>query len=173
MNGKKINIHFWVHLHRISLVEHFVPQLYTLLLLLLLKEVGSARLGERDLHPISTKIPCPQYQPIDRTKRRGKVVDDNNNNNYYLVEKDSGTKNCIFQDLWSGIQGLVCAYWVLTNKDRQHRPMKKHWPCSWPPALVSRIVPQGHWRGIKVLWYCEVLCEESHKCTYVWTEQHV
>ena len=38
-------------------------------LLLLLKNVGSARLGESDTHPISPKTPAPQYQPIDRMKR--------------------------------------------------------------------------------------------------------
>ena len=33
-----------------------------LLLLLLLKKVDSARLGESDIHPISPKTPAPQYQ---------------------------------------------------------------------------------------------------------------
>ena len=41
-----------------------------LLLLLLLKKIGSARLGESDIHPISPKTPAPQYQPIDRKKRK-------------------------------------------------------------------------------------------------------
>ena len=47
-----------------------------LLLLLLLKKVSSARLGESDIHPISPKAPAPQYQPIDRKKRKGKRVED-------------------------------------------------------------------------------------------------
>ena len=47
-----------------------------LLLLLLLKEVGSARLRESDIRPISPKSPAPQYQPIDRKKRKGKRVED-------------------------------------------------------------------------------------------------
>ena len=47
-----------------------------LLLLLLLKKVSSARLGESDIHPISPKTPAPQYQPIDRKKRKGKRVED-------------------------------------------------------------------------------------------------
>ena len=47
-----------------------------LLLLLLLKKVSSARLGESDIHPISPKTPAPQYQPIDRKKRKGKKVED-------------------------------------------------------------------------------------------------
>ena len=46
------------------------------LLLLLLKKVSSARLGESDIHPISLKTPAPQYQPIDRKKREGKRVED-------------------------------------------------------------------------------------------------
>ena len=36
-----------------------------LLFLLLLNEVGSERLGESDLHPVSLKTPAQQYQPID------------------------------------------------------------------------------------------------------------
>ena len=46
------------------------------LLLLLKKNVSSARLGESDIHPISPKTPAPQYQPIDRKKRKGKRVED-------------------------------------------------------------------------------------------------
>ena len=38
--------------------------------ILLLKEVGSARLRESDLNLISPKTPAPQYQPIDRKKRK-------------------------------------------------------------------------------------------------------
>ena len=45
-------------------------------LLLLLKKVGSGRLGESDIHPISPKTPAAQYQPIDRKKRMGKRVED-------------------------------------------------------------------------------------------------
>ena len=46
------------------------------LLLLLLKKVSSARLGESDINPISPKTPAPQYQPMDRKKRKGKRVED-------------------------------------------------------------------------------------------------
>ena len=46
-----------------------------LLLLLLLKKVGTARLRESDIHTISLKTPTPQYQPIDRKKRKGKRVE--------------------------------------------------------------------------------------------------
>ena len=40
-----------------------------LLLLLLLKKAGSARLRESDIHPISPKTSAPQYQPIDRKNK--------------------------------------------------------------------------------------------------------
>ena len=50
--------------------------LLLLLLSLLLKKVGSARLREIDVHPINPKTPAPQYQPIDRKKRKGKRVED-------------------------------------------------------------------------------------------------
>ena len=50
--------------------------LLLLLLLLLLKKVSSARQGESDIHPIGPKTPAPQYQPIDRKKRKGKRVED-------------------------------------------------------------------------------------------------
>ena len=47
-----------------------------MILLLILKEVGSARLRESDIHPISPKTPAPQYQHVDRKKRKGKIVED-------------------------------------------------------------------------------------------------
>ena len=50
--------------------------LLLLLLLLLLKMIGSARLRESDIHPISQKTPSPKYQPIDRKKRKGKIHED-------------------------------------------------------------------------------------------------
>ena len=31
---------------------------------------------ESDKHPISPKTPAPQYRPIDRKKRKGKLVED-------------------------------------------------------------------------------------------------
>ena len=43
-----------------------------LLLLLLLKKVSSEKLRESDIHPVSPKTPAPQYQPIDRKKRKEK-----------------------------------------------------------------------------------------------------
>ena len=46
------------------------------LLLLLLKKVGSAWLRESDIHPNSPKTPAPQHQPIDRKKRKEKIVED-------------------------------------------------------------------------------------------------
>ena len=43
--------------------------------LLLLKKVGSARLRESDVCPISPKTTAPQYQAINRKKRKGKKVE--------------------------------------------------------------------------------------------------
>ena len=40
--------------------------------LLLVKEVGR----ESDIHSISPKTPAPQYQPIERKKRKGIIVED-------------------------------------------------------------------------------------------------
>ena len=47
-----------------------------LFLLLSFKKFGSARPRESDVHPISPKTPAPQYQPIDRKKRKVKGVED-------------------------------------------------------------------------------------------------
>ena len=46
------------------------------IIILLLKKVGSARLTESDIYLISPKTPAPQYQLIDRKKRKGKRVED-------------------------------------------------------------------------------------------------
>ena len=59
--------------------------LLLLLLLLLLKVIGSARLRERGLpYLIYTlsfpKTPAKQYQPIDRKKRKEKIVEDYSRN---------------------------------------------------------------------------------------------
>ena len=40
-----------------------------ILLLLLFKKVGSARLRESDVHPISPKTPAPQYQPRQKEEK--------------------------------------------------------------------------------------------------------
>ena len=53
-----------------------MPILAKALVLLLLKKVSSARVGESDIQPISAKTPAPQYQPIDRKKSKGKRVED-------------------------------------------------------------------------------------------------
>ena len=42
------------------------------MVLLLLKKMGNARLGEGDWHPISPKTPAPRYQPIEEKKKNGK-----------------------------------------------------------------------------------------------------
>ena len=58
-------------------------------MLLLLKKVISARLGESDIHPISPKTPAPQYQPIDRKKRKGKRVEDYSRNRAAKANKEA------------------------------------------------------------------------------------
>ena len=47
-----------------------------IVIIIIVKKVGSARLRESDVHPISPKASAPQYQPIDRKKRKGKRVED-------------------------------------------------------------------------------------------------
>ena len=85
--GCKIESRLWlIKLHRFILSKRRsggtahecggCDQSIGLLLLLLLKKDSSARLGESDIHPISPKTPAPQYQPIDRKKRKGKRVED-------------------------------------------------------------------------------------------------
>ena len=63
-------------LHESQISTQVFKCLNLLSLLLLLKEVGSARLRESGIPPISPKTPAPQYQPIDRKKRKGKKVAD-------------------------------------------------------------------------------------------------
>ena len=50
--------------------------LLTACIIIILKKVGSARLRESDMHPVSPKTSAPQYQPIDRKKRNGKRFED-------------------------------------------------------------------------------------------------
>ena len=57
-------------------ISYGIHTAFLLLLLLLLKKVGSVRLRESDVHPVSPKTTAPQYQPIDRKKRKGKIVED-------------------------------------------------------------------------------------------------
>ena len=56
----------------VAKMKFAIDRLYCVLLLLL-KKVGSARLRVIYVHPISPKTPAPQYQPIDRKKRKGKA----------------------------------------------------------------------------------------------------
>ena len=44
-------------------------------IIVIIKRGGSARLRESDIHPISPKSPAPQYQPIDRNKRKNSRID--------------------------------------------------------------------------------------------------
>ena len=49
-------------------------------MIIIIKKGSSARLRESDEHPISPKTPAPQYQSIDRKKRKGKRVEDYSRN---------------------------------------------------------------------------------------------
>ena len=49
--------------------------------------VGSERLRESDVHPISPKTPAPQYQPIDRKKKNEKIVEDYSRDRAALANK--------------------------------------------------------------------------------------
>ena len=82
---------------------------------------------ESGKHPINPKIPAPQYQPIDRKKRKGKKVED------YIV----------------GIEQLrPITYCGPALETRQSHTIEYG---------VSKIVPEGHREGIKVLLHCKVL----------------
>ena len=65
------------------------PMVLYPLLLLLLKKVSSERLRESDIYPISPKTPAPQYQPIDRKKRKGKIAEDYSRDRTAKVNKKS------------------------------------------------------------------------------------
>ena len=76
--GYTCNIYFWItmnlitqwnHLKNISVCEHHVYYPFDLLLLLLLQEVGSARLGDSDLHPSSQKTPKPHNTNLWKERR--------------------------------------------------------------------------------------------------------
>ena len=61
------------------------------ILLLLFKKVGSARLRESDVHPVSPKSPTPQYQPIEGKKRKGKRVEDYSRDRAAYANKEALT----------------------------------------------------------------------------------
>ena len=46
------------------------------IIIIIKKKVGTERLRESDVHPISPKTPAPQYQHMDRNNRKGKKVED-------------------------------------------------------------------------------------------------
>ena len=95
--------------------------------MLLLKNVGSARLRESDVHPISPQTPAPQYQPIDRKKKKGKRVED------YSSDR--------------------AAY---ANKEALALLLKPASPTPSNTGL-ARSFQRDTEKGIKVLLYCKVL----------------
>ena len=96
-------------------------------LLLLLKKFSSARLGESDIHPISPKTPAPQYQLIDRKKRKGKREED------YSWDRE--------------------AY---ANKEALAMLLKPASPTPSKTEL-ARSFQRDTEKGIKVMLYCKVL----------------
>ena len=40
------------------------------IIIIMIISVGSARLRESDIHPMSPKTPAPQYRPLDRKTRK-------------------------------------------------------------------------------------------------------
>ena len=97
------------------------------LLLLLLKKVGGARLRESNVHPISPKTPAPQYQPIDRKKRKGKRVEDYSRDRAAYDNKEA---------------------LALLLKPARSTPSK---------TGLARSFQRDTEKGIKVLLYCKVL----------------
>ena len=59
--GNFLNISFFLREHALLIFN-----------IITIKKVGSARLRESGIHPISPKTPGPQYQHIDRKKRKEK-----------------------------------------------------------------------------------------------------
>ena len=107
--------------------------IFELLLLLLLKKVSSARLRDSDVHPISPKTPAPQYQPIDRKKRKGKRVED--------YSRDTAAE---------------------ANKEALALLLKPTSPTLSNMGL-ARSFQRDTEKGIKVLLYCKVLQRASAK----------
>ena len=107
--------------------EHLACTYNQILLLLLLKKVSRARLGESDIHPISPKTPAPQYQPIDRKKRKGKRVED-----YSRERAAQAIKEAL----------------ALLLKLGSPTPSKTE---------LARSFQRDTEKGIKVLLYCQVL----------------
>ena len=59
-----------------SFLPTFLCPIIIIIIIIIIKRGASARLRESDIPPISPKTPSPQYQPIDRKKRKGKIVED-------------------------------------------------------------------------------------------------
>ena len=82
------------------------------------------------MHLISPKTPAPQYQPIDRKKRKGKIVEDNSRDRAAKANK----------------KALALLL----------KPVASPTPSN---AGLARSFQRDTERGTKVLWYCEVAYE--------------
>ena len=47
-----------------------------IIIIIIIKRGRQCKVGRESLDLISLKTPAPQYQPIDRKKRKGKIVED-------------------------------------------------------------------------------------------------
>ena len=82
---------------------------------------------ESGIHPISSKTPAPQYQPIERKKRKGKIVED------YSRDRAAHASKITFS---------------LLLKPASPTP---------PNTGSGRSFQRDTWRWTKVLRYCDVL----------------
>ena len=82
---------------------------------------------ESGIHPISPKTPAPQYQPIDRKKRKGKKVEDHSRDRAASANKEA--------------LALLLKYASPTPSN----------------TGLARSFQRDTEKGIKVLLYCKVL----------------
>ena len=61
---------------RVSLVEYAKEESWEWIIIIIIKKGRQCKAESDDVHPISPKTPAPQYQPIDRKKRKGKRLED-------------------------------------------------------------------------------------------------
>ena len=98
---------------------------------------------DSDVHPISPKTPAPQYQPIDRKKRKGKRVED--------YSRDRA---------------------ALANKEALALLLKPASPTPSYTGL-ARSFQRDTEKGIKVLLTARFCSEAVHKCTDVRPEHRM
>ena len=63
-----------------GILQHLLPFTYDFIIIIIKKGRQCKAERETDVHHISPKTPAPQYQPIDKKKRKGKRVEDYSRN---------------------------------------------------------------------------------------------